>query len=142
MRKKTRLQYDAEFKRNAISLVNNPGHTHHKVEKSSGINQGFISKRQQQLKKSGLLAFPGNGVEALTSKQKHICEIEKKHKDVEIDRGIQYGSEQFRNNLKPIHANQPMSREANCWDKAVTESFFHNLITRLTHHKKYNTIEK
>ncbi len=40
------------------------------------------------MKKDGNLAFPGNGIEALTPDQKRIRELEKKLKDVEIDREI------------------------------------------------------
>lgn len=30
-----------------------------------------------------------------------------------------------------------MSRRGNCWDNAVTESFFHSLKTQLVYHMKY-----
>jgi putative transposase len=58
---------------------------------------------------------------------------------VHSDRGIQYASEQFRNILKSIKAIQSMSRKGNCWDNAVSESFFHTLKTRLIYHRKYQT---
>lgn len=34
---------------------------------------------------------------------------------------------------------QSMSRKGNCWDNAVSESFFHTLKTELTHHLKFKT---
>lgn len=61
---------------------------------------------------------------------------------VHSDRGIQYASKDFRHLLKSIDAKQSMSRKGNCWDNAVVESFFHTLKTRLTHHRKYKTIEE
>ncbi len=32
-----------------------------------------------------------------------------------------------------------MSRKGNCWDNAVSESFFHSLKTELTHHCRFKT---
>ncbi len=61
---------------------------------------------------------------------------------VHSDRGIQYVSKEFRQILESIKAEQSMSRKGNCWDNAVVESFFHTLKTRLTHHRKYKTLEE
>jgi putative transposase len=35
-----------------------------------------------------------------------------------------------------------MSRKGNCWDNAVSESFFHTLKTELVHHVKFKTKEE
>ena len=43
-----RRQYDAEFKRNAIKLANEPGKTNSGVETSLGIAQGLIGKWRKQ----------------------------------------------------------------------------------------------
>ena len=32
-----------------------------------------------------------------------------------------------------------MSRKGNCWDNAVSESFFHSLKTKLVHHERFKT---
>jgi transposase InsO family protein len=32
-----------------------------------------------------------------------------------------------------------MSRRGDCWDNAVSESFFHTLKTELTHHENFKT---
>lgn len=40
------------------------------------------------------------------------------------DRGVQYASNDFRDELKVNKFNQSMSRKGNCWDNAVAESFF------------------
>lgn len=88
MNNSNRRRYDPEFKRNAIALANEPGRSAHSVEKSLGIGQGLIGKWRQQMEKDGDLAFPGNGIEALTPDQKRIRELEKKLKDVETDREI------------------------------------------------------
>ena len=83
-----RRRYDAEFKRNAISLAEEPGRSAHSVEKSLGIANGMIGKWRRQISKNGLLAFPGNGVEALTPDQKRIRDLEKQLRDTEMDREI------------------------------------------------------
>jgi putative transposase len=61
---------------------------------------------------------------------------------VHSDRGIQYASKEFRQILESINAEQSMSRKGNCWDNAVVESFFHTLKTRLTHHRRYKSLEE
>jgi len=55
------------------------------------------------------------------------------------DRGSQYASESHRALLRRHGIEQSMSRKGNCWDNAVSESFFHTLKTELTHHQTYQT---
>lgn len=58
------------------------------------------------------------------------------------DRGSQYASETHRELLKQHGIQQSMSRKGNCWDNAVSESFFHTLKTELIHHKTFHTREE
>jgi transposase InsO family protein len=51
------------------------------------------------------------------------------------DRGRQYASESHLALLKQYGISQSMSRKGNCWDNAVSESFFHTLKTELIHHQ-------
>ena len=88
MREQKRRRYDAEFKRNAVALANEPGRSVSEVEQSLGITSGLIYRWQKQLNSQGALAFPGNGIEALTPEQKKIRELEKKLRDSEIEREI------------------------------------------------------
>ncbi len=83
-----RSKYDSEFKRNAIALANEDGRKASEVEKSLGLSQGHILKWKKQLNKEGDLAFPGNGIEALTPEQKKIRDLEKQVKDLEMDKEI------------------------------------------------------
>lgn len=53
------------------------------------------------------------------------------------DRGSQYASESHRALLKKYGIRQSMSRKGNCWDNAVSESFFHTLKTELIHHHNF-----
>ena len=55
------------------------------------------------------------------------------------DRGSQYASNEFRKLLKEHHFIQSMSGKGNCYDNAVTESFFHTLKTELVYFEKYRT---
>lgn len=61
---------------------------------------------------------------------------------VHSDRGSQYASEAFRDELKIHGCKQSMSRKGNCWDNAVAESFFGTLKNELVHHEKYKTREQ
>lgn len=58
------------------------------------------------------------------------------------DRGSQYASDSHREIIKEHKIVQSMSRKGNCWDNAVSESFFHTLKTELTHHLKFTTKEE
>jgi len=55
------------------------------------------------------------------------------------DRGSQYASDEHRKLLSEHHMLQSMSRKGDCWDNAVSESFFHSLKTELVHHENYKT---
>lgn len=58
------------------------------------------------------------------------------------DRGSQYASDSHRQILSQHGITQSMSRKGNCWDNAVSESFFHTLKTELVHHEKFKTKEE
>ena len=58
---------------------------------------------------------------------------------VHSDRGSQYASAAFRGRLAAWGCGQSMSRKADCWDNAVTESFFGILKNELIHHERLAT---
>lgn len=58
------------------------------------------------------------------------------------DRGSQYASDCHRKLLKQHSIKQSMSRKANCWDNAVSESFFHSLKTECVNHERYQIREQ
>ena len=58
---------------------------------------------------------------------------------VHSDRGIQYASLAFRERLAAWECRQSMSRKGNCWDNAVTESFFGILKSEMVHHERFWT---
>ena len=55
------------------------------------------------------------------------------------DRGSQYASDSHRELLEDHDILQSMSRKGDCWDNAVSESFFHSLKTELVHHEHFKT---
>jgi putative transposase len=55
------------------------------------------------------------------------------------DRGSQYASTSHRKLIKHFGIRQSMSHKDNCWDNAVSESFFHTLKTELVYHLHYQT---
>jgi transposase InsO family protein len=55
------------------------------------------------------------------------------------DRGVQYASELFRDDLTKFKMVQSMSRKGNCWDNACAESFFATLKKEEVFHHKYTT---
>jgi putative transposase len=55
------------------------------------------------------------------------------------DRGVQYASAEFRAVLDAHGLIASMSRQGNCYDNAVKESFFHTLKTELVNHERYRT---
>jgi transposase InsO family protein len=58
------------------------------------------------------------------------------------DQGIQYTSESFRELLRENGFIQSMSRRGNCYDNAVTETFFHTLKTELVNRRRYKSREE
>jgi transposase InsO family protein len=58
---------------------------------------------------------------------------------IHSDRGSQYASAAFRERLSAWGCIRSMSRKANCWDNAVTESFFGVLKAEMIHHERFAT---
>jgi putative transposase len=61
---------------------------------------------------------------------------------VHSDRGSQYTSNAVRKLLKSYQITQSMSSTGNCYDNAITESFFHTLKTELIFWNNYQTREE
>jgi len=55
------------------------------------------------------------------------------------DRGSQYASDSHKALLKEFRIIQSMSAKGNCYDNAVSESFFHTLKTNLIYHTTFET---
>jgi len=55
------------------------------------------------------------------------------------DRGVQYACSDFRELIKENNAVQSMSGKGNCYDNAVSESFFKTLKTELVYFSRFST---
>lgn len=55
------------------------------------------------------------------------------------DRGVQYASKDYTDELKQAGATISMSRKGDCWDNAPSESFFASLKTELVHLERFET---
>jgi len=58
------------------------------------------------------------------------------------DQGSQYASNQFRKLLYEHDIRPSMSDKGNCYDNAITETFFHTLKTELVYFENYQTREE
>ncbi len=58
---------------------------------------------------------------------------------IHSDRGSQYASEAYQEQLTSRGITCSMSRKGNCWDNAPMESFFATLKKELVHHERYTT---
>jgi putative transposase len=58
---------------------------------------------------------------------------------VHSDRGVQYAAGAYQQLLRDWSITPSMSRRGNCWDNAVSESFFATLKTELVHQRQYRT---
>ena len=58
---------------------------------------------------------------------------------VHSDQGSQYCSRSFKERLKTNGCEQSMSKSGNCYDNAITESFFATLKTELVRDQDYQT---
>ena len=56
------------------------------------------------------------------------------------DRGVQYASHSFKEEIKQYGVIQSMSRKGNCWDNAVAENFFKILKSEMIYHVKYDSV--
>jgi putative transposase len=58
------------------------------------------------------------------------------------DRGSQYASDRFQRLLSDYKIQPSMSSKGDCYDNAITESFFHTLKTELVYFENYQTREE
>ena len=61
---------------------------------------------------------------------------------IHSDRGSQYCSKRYQRLIKNNGLRCSMGRKANCYDNAVTESFFHTLKVELVYRERYTTWDR
>jgi transposase len=86
---KRRRKYDRDFKRNAVLMCDEPGRIIARIAQNLGIPNNLLYRwRREYHFPNGELAFPGNGIEALTEEQKQIRELTKRLRETEMERDI------------------------------------------------------
>jgi len=88
MSKSGRRNYNGDYKKEALSLSKESGRNMAEVEKSLGLPAGTVGRWKRQLESQGSLAFPGQGIEALSPEQKRIRELEKRLRDSQMEHEI------------------------------------------------------
>jgi transposase len=83
-----RRKYDSDFKRNAVLLSEDPERSASEVAENLGIASDLLYRWRREYRAKTDLAFPGHGREGLTAQEQKIRELEKKLKDVEMERDI------------------------------------------------------
>ena len=84
--KRERRTYTAEFKREAVRLVETSGKSAAQIERDLGIGAGCLSRWKRKLSEGGENAFPGHG--RLTSEQGRIRQLERENESLRQERDI------------------------------------------------------
>jgi transposase len=82
----TRKAYTAEFKREAIRLLETSGKSAAQIERDLGIGSGCLSRWKQKQEKNGEDAFPGRG--CLAPEQERLRELERENEILRQERDI------------------------------------------------------
>ena len=83
---KERRTYTAEFKREAVQLLETSGKSAAQIERDLGIGSGCLWRWKRKLLEGGENAFPGHG--RLTTKQEHIRQLERENEILRQERDI------------------------------------------------------
>ena len=81
-----RRTYTAEFKREAIRLLETSDKSAAQIERDLGIGTGCLSRWKRKQEKDGEQAFPGHG--RLTPEQEQLRELEREVKILRQERDI------------------------------------------------------
>lgn len=82
----SRKTYTAEFKREAIRLLETSGKSAAQIERDLGIGTGCLSRWKRKQEKNGEYAFPGHG--RLTAEEERLRELEREIKILRQERDI------------------------------------------------------
>jgi len=83
---KTRRTYTAEFKREAVRLLETSGKSAAQIERDLGIGAGCFWRWKQKLSEGEENAFPGHG--RLTPEQEHLRHLERENEILRQERDI------------------------------------------------------
>lgn len=83
---KRRRNHNAEFKREAVSLVTEHGYSCAEAGRSLGVNGAMIGRWKRELLDGAGQAFPGNGKRS--PEQQRIHELESENRRLRMEREI------------------------------------------------------
>lgn len=86
LRDQNRRQFDAEFKREAVRLSQQPGRTMASVARDLGISETNLWRWRKQLAESGESAFPGTG--HVSKEEEELRRLRRELVDVTEERDI------------------------------------------------------
>jgi len=84
----TRRRYTKEFKLDAISLVEDQHYSTAEAARSLGINENMLRRWIRRHGRLGDEAFPGNGQPGLSPEQQRIRDLEKRVRELEMEKDI------------------------------------------------------
>jgi transposase len=84
----SRRRYDADFKRNAVRLSEEPGRKATEVARDLGISDKVLYKWRSDQRLRGAAAFPGHGRLGLTMEEQKVRDLERRLADVTMERDI------------------------------------------------------
>jgi transposase len=84
--KKTRRVYTAEFRREALQLLETSGKSAAQIERDLGIGAGCLSRWKRKLAEDGENAFPGHG--RLAPDQERMRQLERENEILRQEREI------------------------------------------------------
>ena len=86
MTEKTRKNYTAEFKREAVRLVTDEGYKAAEAARSLGINGNMLGRWVRESRDESESAFPGKG--NLSTDQEEISRLREENKRLRLEREI------------------------------------------------------
>ena len=84
--KKTRRQYNREFKQEAVQLLETSGRSAAQLERELGIGKGCLGRWKEQLAANGTQAFPGHG--RLRPEQEELRQLRRENEILRQERDI------------------------------------------------------
>ncbi|MCX6155151.1 MAG: transposase [Candidatus Kapabacteria bacterium] len=107
-----RKQYSKGFKLYAVKIITEQGRRLSEIARDLGIHENLLYNWRKKLEQ-GLIFHS--------------------------DRGAQYASDEFKQRLARIGAQQSMRRRGNCRDNAVAESFFRTIKSEFIYLHSFQT---
>ena len=151
-----RCVIDKDYKTNTVRLIQNKSEKVYESSRELGVNSTTLNLSKNQYLKNSEVSFLCEGYQTpaedvhikllqenkVLQEERYIIKRTRKPEPESIfqsDRGVQYASNDVRELSENNHITQSMNHKGNCYDNAITESFFHTLKTELVYQTQYKT---